>query len=75
MKHESVVLFSESFSTVSSENGEAAMADLYFYKDDQDILNLSSKYLARFNTDSRICTRRREPMHRETDLRRYGVFL
>ncbi len=29
------------------------MADLYFYKDDQDILNLSSKYLARFNTDSR----------------------
>jgi hypothetical protein len=29
------------------------MADYYYYKDDQDILNCCSKYLARFNTDYR----------------------
>jgi hypothetical protein len=29
------------------------MSDLYFYKDDQDILNYCTKYLARFNTDAR----------------------
>src|SRR4051812_39138036 len=29
------------------------MADFYFYKDDQEVLNYCTKYLARFNTDAR----------------------
>jgi hypothetical protein len=29
------------------------MADYYYYKDDQDVLNCCSKYLARFNSDYR----------------------
>jgi hypothetical protein len=33
--------------------GIKTMGDFYFYRDDQDVLNYCSKYLARFNTDSR----------------------
>lgn len=49
---ESSLLFSANETLESTQRADT-MADYYYYKDDQDVLNCCAKYLARSNTDPR----------------------